>query len=285
MLNRASVSRCQRPPHSFHSRGLSSPRAESLTLGCDDWASPSSVRQRDPGGWEGARSQAGQPGAGSERRPRPRAPRAPPDSGSGSPRPAATTRGPARAGPCRDARAGSGRGGRCGAGGTHREEDEEQWKGAAGLGRGPHAGGAAAAVPSAAGTARPARRQGCGRSGFLEEGPPPGQGRAGQGPAPPPQVRRGWARRRRASAVLCSSLEAPRSSVQQAPGSVAPGRDPRAGPRPPAPAAAPQQPPPYRLGAALPGQSRAGTAPAVGRGALGRGGGTGAHHLGLPGPG
>ncbi|XP_037991415.1 small integral membrane protein 20 [Motacilla alba alba] len=71
-----------------------------------------------------------------------------------------------------------------------------------------------------------------------------GQGRAGQGPAPPPQVRRGWARRRGVSAVLRSSSAAPRSSAQRAPGGV-PGGIPaqgrarplswrlRGGPRPP----------------------------------------------------
>lgn len=60
-----------------------------------------------------------------------------------------------------------------------------------------------------------------------------GQGRAGQGLAPPPQVRRGWARRRGAPAVLRSPLEVPRSSVQQAPGGVPgaarPGRIPAQG--------------------------------------------------------
>ncbi|CAN8208267.1 unnamed protein product [Coccothraustes coccothraustes] len=67
--------------------------------------------------------------------------------------------------------------------------------------------------------------------------------RAGQGPAPPPQVRRGWARRSRTPAVPRSSLAAPRSSVQQAPGG-GPGAARRGG----IPTQGRARPLPWRLG-------------------------------------
>uniref|UniRef100_A0A672V143 Small integral membrane protein 20 n=2 Tax=Strigops habroptila TaxID=2489341 RepID=A0A672V143_STRHB len=69
---------------------------------------------------------------------------------------------------------------------THREEQEEEQRGAAAghggaLSRGAHSA-AAAALPGPASGARPTRRQGCGRSGFLEEGPPPPGAEGVEGP-------------------------------------------------------------------------------------------------------